>query len=133
MNAPIQACKIRPGETIKEFLSVSEGSEYLSLKPSTLYALVEQKSIPHYRVGRLIRFKKTEIDLWMQGKKSDCIDIDPKKVAGKILRKVKNPPRDVGKMVKKAIDEAKGFDYTSSHGKPDQVKGLGKEVSNGSV
>ena len=47
----------------KDFLTIGEISEYLKLKRSTLYSLVGRKSIPYYRVERLIRFKRMEIDL----------------------------------------------------------------------
>jgi hypothetical protein len=33
----------------------------------TLYALVPD--LPHYRVGKLIRFRKEEIDSWMEHKR----------------------------------------------------------------
>ncbi len=39
----------------------------------------------------------------------------------------------VEKILRKAIDDVNGTDYTDSHGKSDQVKGLGKEVHDGSV
>ncbi len=65
----------------KAFLSIKEISDYLCLKVSTVYALVEQKKIPHYRIGRLIRFKKSEIDSWMDQNKEDRFD-------GKEIRKV---------------------------------------------
>jgi excisionase family DNA binding protein len=92
--------------------AIGEISEYLKLKRSTLYSMVKRKSIPCYRVGRLIRFKRMEIDLWMEGQKIDCIDL--KKAARKVLVGVKNPPMDVRKMVKKVIDTAKGGDEVTS-------------------
>ena len=36
------------------------------MKRSTLYLWVEKGTIPHYRVGRLIRFKSEEIDAWLE-------------------------------------------------------------------
>lgn len=55
-------------ETQKEnYLTIDEVSAYLSLKPKTLYALVESGEIPHYRISDLIRFKKDEIEAWMEG------------------------------------------------------------------
>lgn len=47
------------------FFTVKELSEYLTIKPSTLYSWVSKGIIPYYKVHGLIRFKKDEIDLWI--------------------------------------------------------------------
>ena len=112
-------------------MTIQKLSEYLVIKASTIYSLTEQKRIPHYKIGRLIRFKKSEIDLWMEGNKKEIVDVS--RAAKLILRKTRGPVRDVKKLVKKAIEDVKRIDYTASHGKPDQVKGLGKEVPDGTV
>ena len=49
---------------ISGYLTIGELSAYLSIKSKTLYARV--KEIPHYKVGRLIRFRKDDIDAWME-------------------------------------------------------------------
>ena len=49
----------------KEFLSIKELSEYIGVKPKTLYSWVSKKAIPHYRILGLIRFRKHEIDNWL--------------------------------------------------------------------
>ena len=115
----------------EKYSTVQEISQHLNLKCSTLYLLAEENRIPHYRIGRLIRFRKSEIDHWMEGHREDCIDISKK--ARRVLKAARGPVRDIDRAVKKAIAEAKGVVYTASHGKPDQVKGLGKEVQDGSV
>jgi excisionase family DNA binding protein len=112
-----------------EYFVIQKLSEYLEIKVSTLYSLVAQRKIPHYKVGRLVRFKKSEIDLWMEGNKKEIIDVSM--AARLILKTAKTPARDINRAVKKAIDGVKGTVYTAFHGKPDQVKGLGKEVPYG--
>jgi excisionase family DNA binding protein len=52
-----------------EYLKIDDISAYLNIKTKTLYALVESGDIPHYRIGRLIRFKREDVDLWMEEKK----------------------------------------------------------------
>ena len=79
----------------------------------------------------MVRFRKCEIDLWMESNRKECIDIS--KAARKVLKRARMPARDINRVVKKAIEQSKRIDYTASHGKPDQVKGLGKEVLDGSV
>ena len=115
----------------KEYLDINEVTECLGIKKSTLYFHVENGTIPHYRIGRLIRFKKQEVDQWMAGNKKEAPR--PEKEAKKVLKKPGVTDSDIEKIIKKTIDEARGKRYTSDHGKLDQVKGLGKEVSNGSL
>ena len=52
------------------WLTVKELASYIKVKEKTLYGFVNQGSIPHYRVGKLIRFKQNEIDTWMQSKRA---------------------------------------------------------------
>jgi len=113
------------------FMDIKSLSDYLGMKASTLYSLVEQKKIPHYKVGRLVRFKKSDIDLWMEENKKAVVDVS--RAAKLLIKTAGEPARDANKVVKKAIEDAKGVFYTASHGKPDQVKGLGKEVPDGTV
>lgn len=110
----------------KELLTVEELSDRLSVKPSTLYSWVASGQIPHLRLSRrLIRFKKEEIDQWLEGQRKAQIDrINPK--VGDFAR---DPTVDiVSNLVEKAIEEVTGKRYTPGNGKPERVKGLRKEV-----
>jgi excisionase family DNA binding protein len=69
------------------YLTVKELSEYLRIKEKTVYYLVRQGSIPHYRIGKLVRFKQDEIDAWMQSHKAGQIRVD------KIVRSIYNPDK----------------------------------------
>jgi excisionase family DNA binding protein len=115
----------------KEFLNINEVSEYLGIKKSTLYFHVENGDIPHYRIGRLIRFKKQDIGIWMEGNKKEKIDLHRK--ALKILGKVANSNLDVESIVKKTIDETRRKRYIPLQEKPGGLKGLRKEVENGLI
>jgi excisionase family DNA binding protein len=115
----------------KEFFTIKEVSQYLDMKESTLYFYVENGDIPHYRIGRLIRFRKQEVDKWMEGKKKEIVDF--KKVSLKKLGQVINPNLDISPLVKKTIDEEKRKRYTPNHGRSDQVEGLRKEVKHGTL
>ena len=48
--------------TADRYLSLKEASEYLSISPRTLR---DRDDIPRYRVGKMLRFKKSELDEWM--------------------------------------------------------------------
>jgi len=50
---------------------------------------VENKEIPFFRFGRLIRFKKEEIDMWIENHREKTID--PDKKAKEILKGIKRP------------------------------------------
>ena len=93
--------------------------------------MVAACEIPYYRVGRLIRFKQEEINQWMEKNKRDPEDASCK--ALEISRLIRNPKIDINRLVQQAVDPAKKRRYTPRHGKPDQVKGLGKEVPDGTV
>lgn len=62
---------------MKEFLTVRELSEFLSIKPSTIYTLVQENRIPHYRIGKLVRFRTSEIMNWVQKGKRGAKEIGP--------------------------------------------------------
>jgi len=56
------------------WLDVKELSSYLKLKQKTIYHMVANGSIPHYRLSKLIRFKQEEIDAWMESKKAVSLE-----------------------------------------------------------
>ena len=51
-------------------MTVNELSAYLNIKVKTVYYLVSQHAIPHYRLNILIRFNREEVDRWMTSKKA---------------------------------------------------------------
>ena len=109
----------------KEFLTITDLSQYLNLKESTIYAKVEGGILPYYRIGRLIRFKKAEIDHWMEGQR-----IAPRNIPSEKLFKPRNNSSPIDRIVRKAIDQEKGMQYNPVTGKPDQIKGLNQKGGN---
>ena len=104
------------------FLSIRELSIYLNINEKTLYARVAAREIPCYKIGRLIRFKKEEIDAWMQEQKVRHAEITAK--AKNIIRFVEKRPIDIDKVVRKSLDEVRCSAYSLTHGKPDlNIKG----------
>jgi len=116
------------------YLTIRHISKYLSIKTKTLYALVGCGKIPHYRVGRLIRFKKEEIDTWMEENKADKKDnANIPAEAHRGGRQRKGPTRGIDRIIKTTIDQVKEKEYTPCYGKSDRIKGLGKEVDHGVI
>jgi excisionase family DNA binding protein len=110
----------------RAFLNIDETSAYLNIKKSFLYTLVEAEEIPHYRLGRLIRFQKNQIDQWMEEHRKEPFDTS--KRARAILKTTDRGTLDIDRIVKKSIAEVKESCYPSDHGKPDRIGGLRREV-----
>ena len=57
---------------IDRWLSVEEIADYLGIKKDTVYKWVRKRNMPNHKVGRLLKFQKEEIDLWIkEGRASD--------------------------------------------------------------
>jgi excisionase family DNA binding protein len=59
--------RIEKAVTTKEkpFLTLNQLSEYLVISRNTLYQLTSKSLIPHYKVGKKLMFKVSEIDEWV--------------------------------------------------------------------
>ena len=58
------------------FIDVYDLAKFLKMKKQTAYHIVATLNIPHYRrVGRLIRFKLSEIEEWMKANKSEQFNL----------------------------------------------------------
>jgi excisionase family DNA binding protein len=97
------------------FLTVKDLSDYLKIKPSTLYSWANQGKIPRYKVNGLLRFKKEEIDFWIASLR------DQKPPVSLPSFKRRNF-RDADLLVASAKKEV----YNIPHGKPDQIKLSGR-------
>ncbi len=106
-----------------DYLTIDELSQYLNVKKSTLYFKVASADLPHYRIGRLIRFRKDEVDAWMENHRGENRRTGSR--ANRILNTFNRSEVNIKNLVKNAVDEVKRKRYTSIPGKPDQkVKGL---------
>jgi len=52
----------------KRWLSLEEISDYLGVKQATLYKWIRRKKMPAHKVGRLWKFRRSEIDEWLESK-----------------------------------------------------------------
>jgi len=52
-----------------DILTIKEVSEYLKLAEKTTYRLAAEGKIPAFKVGGSWRFRKSEIDNWIESQK----------------------------------------------------------------
>ena len=52
-----------------EILTVKELARYLKLNEKTAYRLVSNGDLPGFKVGGSWRFRKTDIDAWIESRK----------------------------------------------------------------
>jgi len=56
-------------EKEERLLTLDEVAEFLHINPMTVYAWVKDGKIPAFKIGKVWRFKKTEIDEWLKKQK----------------------------------------------------------------
>jgi excisionase family DNA binding protein len=49
----------------EQWVSVEQIAQHLNVKTFTIYKWLERKDMPAHKVGRLWRFKVTEVDRWV--------------------------------------------------------------------
>lgn len=50
---------------LQPWLSVEGIAEYLGVSKETIYRWLERKKIPAHRIGKLWKFKPSEVDRWV--------------------------------------------------------------------
>ena len=51
---------------MEKLLKIDQVSELLQISKSLVYKWVHYDYIPHYKVGRLVRFNESEINKWLK-------------------------------------------------------------------
>jgi len=64
----------------KRLFNVDELSRYLNVPLPTLYTWTHQRKIPHFKVGRSVRFDRVEIDMWLEARKISAAAISESRV-----------------------------------------------------
>ncbi len=60
-------------------LTIPEVARYLKISKSKIYNLVSKKEIPHLKIGRNVRIRQTDLQMWMEKQTKQLnIDILPK-------------------------------------------------------
>lgn len=53
------------GKEVESWVSVDSVSEHLGVARDTIYRWIEARSLPAHRIGRLWKFKLSEVDHWV--------------------------------------------------------------------
>lgn len=49
-----------------ERMTAKEAAQYLGCTPYTIYKLARNKEVPHWHIGRSVRFSKSTLDQWIK-------------------------------------------------------------------
>ena len=73
--------------TITEVLNLNQAAEYVSLSKSAIYKKTSERNIPHFKNGKKLYFKKSELDDWLTKHKIDTQEEIEKQATDYIIRK----------------------------------------------
>ena len=59
-----------PGPELDGFLTTEEVLNYLKVTPRTIYRLIRTGELPALRVGRQWRFRRSDLDAWLERQRS---------------------------------------------------------------
>jgi len=105
-----------------DFWDVQRLSAYLNIKACTLYAWAAQGRIPCLKIHGLVRFRKDEIDQWLEGFREHPIATESPRVRGSAFD------------IDRVIARAKRAAYNPPHGETRQRSSpIGKEAADGAV
>lgn len=66
-------------ETEDRWLSIREICEHLGVSSDTVYKWIDKHAMPAHRMGRLWKFKKDQVDAWVEaGGAADKLDKEHK-------------------------------------------------------
>lgn len=61
-------------QNIESWYSVQDVARHLGVSKESIYRWLERRQIPAHRVGRLWKFKPSEVDRWVMDGKADQSD-----------------------------------------------------------
>jgi len=74
---------------LPEVINIDEASDYVHLSKSTIYKQTSERTIPHFKRGKKLYFKRSELDEWLTTNKVDTQEENEKKAIDYIIRKGK--------------------------------------------
>ncbi len=106
-----------------KYMDIKELSQYLTIKQATLYAWAAQEKIPRVKIHGLLRFRRDEIDQWVEGFRTQAPQ-----------PRARPRPRSGARDLDGLIASAKREGYTVRHGETRPKSSLiRKEGTDGAV
>lgn len=56
----------------ENWISLAEIAEYIGVSKDTIRNWIKNSNMPAHKVGRLWKFRKSEIDAWISEKNANC-------------------------------------------------------------
>lgn len=63
---PVRMLEVRPAQHQPVLLSIPDAAVHLGVTERYVRRLVYERRVPFYKVGRLVRFRETELDQWLE-------------------------------------------------------------------
>jgi len=60
-----------PEDAERPVMTVGEVAAYLKVNEKTVYRLAQRRDLPAFKVAEAWRFKRVDVDLWIERQKSD--------------------------------------------------------------
>lgn len=57
---------VKPLQKDSEYLTVHEVAALINRKVQTIYGMTHRRQIPHFRRGKMLMFRKSEIETWIE-------------------------------------------------------------------
>lgn len=74
-------------QLLNEIFTLSEAAEYLDLTKSAIYKKTSDRNIPHFKQGKRLYFKRSELDDWMTQNRIMTRDEIQKQASDYIVKK----------------------------------------------
>ncbi len=65
--------------TTEPWASVEDVAKHLGVAKDSVYRWIDTRSLPAHKIGRLWKFKLTEVDEWVRAGGADAHEDDPSK------------------------------------------------------
>ena len=61
----------------ERLMDIREVAKYLRVKDSTVYTWAQEGKLPAFRLGRLWRFRRDDLEIWLENKRCDQAQEEP--------------------------------------------------------
>ncbi len=64
-------------EMTEKFIGLEDAALHLGVKAQTVRIWIKDRGLPAYKIGKLLKFRCSEIDAWMQRGRVPCSSMKP--------------------------------------------------------